>query len=130
MPKSANPEPLLEVENLKTYFKLDQGTVRAVDGASFTLHRGQTLGIVGESGSGKSVMSRSILRIVPPPGRIVEGALRYHRQTATGNRNPRLNRVGRARQDHPRHPRGRDFDGFSGAYDLAQPRPHHRQPNR
>mgnify|MGYP000553890763 CR=1 FL=1 len=76
--------PLLEVKNLKTHFKLDQGTVRAVDGASFTLHRGQTLGIVGESGSGKSVMSRSILRIVPPPGRIVEGELRYHRQTPTG----------------------------------------------
>ncbi|HUX88955.1 MAG TPA: ATP-binding cassette domain-containing protein, partial [Chloroflexota bacterium] len=63
--------PLLEVRDLKTHFPLDEGTVRAVDGVSFTIHRGRTLGIVGESGCGKSVTAQSILRIVPPPGRIV-----------------------------------------------------------
>ena len=63
---------LLEVENLKTYFYLEQGVVRAVDGVSFSLKRGETLGIVGESGCGKSVTARSILRLLPQPiGRIV-----------------------------------------------------------
>jgi oligopeptide/dipeptide ABC transporter ATP-binding protein len=72
--------PLLNVKNLKTYFHLDEGTVRAVDGVSFTLGRGRTLGVVGESGCGKSIMGRSILRIVSSPGRIVEGQLLYHKQ--------------------------------------------------
>jgi oligopeptide/dipeptide ABC transporter ATP-binding protein len=73
-------EPLLEVKNLKTHFFLDQGTVQAVDGVDFTVLRGQTVGIVGESGCGKSVMARSILRIVPPPGKIVEGQILFHQQ--------------------------------------------------
>ncbi len=72
-------QPLLEVKNLRTHFELEQGTVRAVDGASFTLYGGQTLGIVGESGCGKSVMSRSVLRIVPTPGRVVDGEIHYQR---------------------------------------------------
>ena len=70
---------LLEIKGLKTYFFLDEGTVRAVDGVDLQLRRGQTLGIVGESGCGKSVTARSILRIVPRPGRIVEGEIRLHR---------------------------------------------------
>ncbi len=72
-------EVLLEVRNLRTYFFLDEGTVKSVDGASFGIYRGQTLGVVGESGCGKSVTARSILRIVDPPGRIVEGEILYHR---------------------------------------------------
>jgi oligopeptide/dipeptide ABC transporter ATP-binding protein len=76
--------PILEVNNLKTHFKLEQGTVRAVDGASFKLYSGQTLGIVGESGCGKSVMSRSVLRIEPQPGEIVDGTIHYHRQMGDG----------------------------------------------
>jgi len=74
-----NSQLLLQVENLKTYFFLDEGTVRAVDGVDFEIKRGQTLGIVGESGCGKSVTARSILRIVPKPGRIVEGEITLHR---------------------------------------------------
>ncbi len=70
-------EPLLSVRDLKVHFFLDEGTVRAVDGASFDVHRGRTLGIVGESGCGKSVATRSILQIVDPPGRIVAGQMRY-----------------------------------------------------
>jgi peptide/nickel transport system ATP-binding protein len=74
-----NDELLLEVESLKTYYFLDEGTVRAVDGVDFAIKRGQTLGVVGESGCGKSVTARSVLRIVPKPGRIVEGQITFHR---------------------------------------------------
>jgi peptide/nickel transport system ATP-binding protein len=72
-------EPILSVRDLKTYFLADEGTVRAVDGTSFDLFPGQTLGIVGESGCGKSVTARSILRIVERPGRIIGGEIRMRR---------------------------------------------------
>ena len=72
--------PLLSVRNLKTHFPLDEGTVVAVDGASFDLYPGQTLGIVGESGCGKSVMARSILGILDRPGYIVEGEVLFRRR--------------------------------------------------
>ncbi len=68
-------KPLLSVRNLKTYFFQDEGTVKAVDGATFDVHPGKTLGIVGESGCGKSVTAQSILRIIEAPGRIVEGEI-------------------------------------------------------
>ena len=68
-------EPVLQVRDLQVHFLLDEGTVRAVDGVSFSVSPGKTLGIVGESGSGKSVLGQAILRIVPPPGRIVGGQI-------------------------------------------------------
>src|SRR4029078_13256788 len=68
-------KPLLSVRNLKTSFFQDEGTTKAVDGASFDVAPGKTLGIVGESGCGKSVTAQSILRIVYRPGRIVEGEI-------------------------------------------------------
>jgi oligopeptide transport system ATP-binding protein len=65
---------LLNVKNLRTYFDTEDGEVKAVDGISFKLQRGETLGIVGESGSGKSVTNLSIIRLIPePPGRLVAG---------------------------------------------------------
>jgi len=73
-----NNHLLLEVKNLKTHFFLDEGTVRALDGVDFAIRRGQTLGVVGESGCGKSVTARSILRIVPQPGRIIEGEIKLY----------------------------------------------------
>jgi len=72
-------EPILQVRDLSTYFFADEGIVRAVDGASFELYAGRTLGIVGESGCGKSVTARSILRIVERPGRIVGGEILLRR---------------------------------------------------
>lgn len=67
---------LLKVENLKTYFFTHEGTVKAVDGISFSINRGETLGLVGESGCGKSVTALSIMRLIPhPPGRIVSGEI-------------------------------------------------------
>ncbi len=69
---------LLEVKDLKTYFKTDAGVVKAVDGISFTLSEGETLGIVGESGSGKSVTNLSIMRLIQsPPGKIVGGEILF-----------------------------------------------------
>ena len=68
-------DPILQLKNLKTYFHTDQGIVRAVDGISLSLHERETLGIVGESGSGKSVTALSILRLIDPPGKIVEGEI-------------------------------------------------------
>ena len=67
-------EIILEVKDLQTYFVTRWGVVKAVDGVSFVLRKGETLGIVGESGSGKSVTTLSIVRLVPsPPGHIVGG---------------------------------------------------------
>lgn len=70
---------LLEVKNLVTEFKTDDGYVKAVNDVSFNLYRGETVGIVGESGSGKSVTSLSIMNLIPnPPGRIASGQIIYH----------------------------------------------------
>ena len=66
---SAQEEPLLCVKDLKTYFYTNKGTIRAVDGVSFSLRKGETLGIVGESGSGKTITSLSILGLVPCAGK-------------------------------------------------------------
>jgi peptide/nickel transport system ATP-binding protein len=79
-----NNNLLIEIKNLKTHFFLDEGVVRAVDGAGFSIARGKTLGVVGESGCGKSVTARSVMRIVPKPGRIVEGEILYHRGNGDG----------------------------------------------
>ena len=68
--------PLLSVESLRTQFATSAGVVRAVDGLSFAIDRGEVLGLVGESGCGKSVTSLSIMRLVPPPGAIVGGSIR------------------------------------------------------
>ncbi len=69
---------LLQVRNLKTYFYTDAGVIKAVDGISYHLQEGETLGLVGESGCGKSVSALSILRLIPnPPGRIVDGEVMF-----------------------------------------------------
>jgi len=70
-------EVILDVKNLKTYFFLASGVAKAVDGVSFQLHKGETLGVVGESGSGKSVMSKCVIRLLEKVGKIVDGEINF-----------------------------------------------------
>jgi peptide/nickel transport system ATP-binding protein len=71
--------PLIEIKNLKVNFVLDEGTVEAIKGVNLDIPSNRTLGIVGESGCGKSVLSQALLRIIPSPGKIVEGEILYHK---------------------------------------------------
>ncbi len=91
--------PLLAVRDLKTYFFQDDGLVKAVDGASFDVFPGRTLGIVGESGCGKSVTARSILRIVDRPGRIVGGQILLQRDGGTKTARRRDGKTARRLQE-------------------------------
>ncbi len=75
MARTDNKKPLLEVKNLKTYFFTEDGVVHAVDGVDFNVYPGEILGLVGESGCGKSVTSLSVMRLVSPPGKILEGEM-------------------------------------------------------
>lgn len=76
-------EKVLEIRNLRVYFYLTEGTVKAVDGVSFDIRRGEILGLVGESGCGKSVTAQSILRILPKSARIVSGEIVFSRNGKT-----------------------------------------------
>jgi oligopeptide/dipeptide ABC transporter ATP-binding protein len=75
--QSIRSENILEVKGLKTYFFTEAGVVKAVDGVDFTVKHGEVLGLVGESGCGKSVSSFSIMRLVSPPGKVVEGEILF-----------------------------------------------------
>jgi oligopeptide transport system ATP-binding protein len=85
IPKATARETILEVEGLRTQFVTDDGVVRAVDGVSFSLAKGEVLGIVGESGCGKSVTNLSILGLLPKPqGKIVGGSVRFQGRELVG----------------------------------------------
>ncbi|REJ35135.1 MAG: peptide ABC transporter ATP-binding protein [Bacillota bacterium] len=75
--RTINAEPILDVRNLRTHFFTDRGVVKAVDGVSFQLYPGETVGVVGESGCGKSMTAASIMRLVSHPGRIVGGEILF-----------------------------------------------------
>ena len=104
--------PILSIRNLEVQFAQDEGLVRAVDGASFDLHPGKTLGIVGESGCGKSVTARAVLQIVDHPGRIVGGEIWFDR--------PGLARLDIAQLD-PRSPEMREIRGKEIALIFQEP---------
>ena len=75
--RTINAEPILDVRNLRTHFFTHRGVVKAVDGVSFQLYPGETVGVVGESGCGKSMTAASIMRLVSHPGRIVGGEILF-----------------------------------------------------
>lgn len=121
-PNGRAPEDdiLLEVKDLKVYFSMREGVTRAVDGISYTLHRGETLGIVGESGCGKSVTAQSILRIVPSPGQIAGGQILYHRRRTDANGRVTTDVIDLAKLD----PEGSEIRGIRGneiAYIFQEP---------
>jgi peptide/nickel transport system ATP-binding protein/oligopeptide transport system ATP-binding protein len=76
-------QTVLDIKDLKTYFFLERSTVRALDGVNLSLQGGRTLGLVGESGCGKSQMAMSIMRLIPSPGRIVNGEINLTRRDGT-----------------------------------------------
>jgi oligopeptide/dipeptide ABC transporter ATP-binding protein len=78
-------QPLLSVRDLQVHFMMDEGVVKAVDGVSFDVYAGQVFGIVGESGCGKSVTMKAMLRIVEPPGKIVQGEILLNCKTKNGD---------------------------------------------
>jgi ABC-type dipeptide/oligopeptide/nickel transport system ATPase component len=80
-PQTQDKRPVLDIQNLKTYFFLEKATVRALDGVNLKLLPGATLGVVGESGCGKSIMAMSVMRLIPePPGKIIEGSILLRRK--------------------------------------------------
>jgi peptide/nickel transport system ATP-binding protein len=108
--------PILEVKNLRVHFFLDEGVVRAVDDVSFSVEEGKTIGIVGESGSGKSVIGQSILRIVPQPGKIVEGEILLKEENGD-NSSGFIDLV----KLHPRSSEVRDLRGSDVAMIFQEP---------
>jgi len=87
-------EPVLEIENLKVWFASRDGIVRAVDGVSYSLHAGETLGVVGESGCGKSVTAMSVLRLLPsPPAVVAGGEIRYRGTNLLAVDEPRMRSI-------------------------------------
>src|SRR6476469_3158872 len=84
---------LLEVRNLQTHFPTREGLVRAVDGVSFHLDRGELLGLVGESGCGKSMTALSIMRLIAPPGKITAGEILFEGQSLLQLSNTEMRRV-------------------------------------
>ncbi|MEY2643094.1 MAG: Oligopeptide transport protein superfamily, ATP-binding protein, partial [Actinomycetota bacterium] len=88
VPDRNEVEPLIETVELRTHFRTPRGIARAVDGVTLQIRRGQSLGVVGESGSGKTVLSRSIMGLLPRNGVIREGSVRYGGEEI-GNRTPK-----------------------------------------
>ncbi|MEZ5421892.1 MAG: ABC transporter ATP-binding protein [Pyrinomonadaceae bacterium] len=85
--------PLLEITDLKTHFPTRAGLVRAVDGVSFSLGRGELLGLVGESGCGKSITALSVMQLIAPPGKVVGGSIRFAGEELTTASPERLREI-------------------------------------
>ena len=112
---------LLRIEGLQTHFFTEAGTVRAVDGVSLTVRKGETLGIVGESGCGKSVTALSVLRLIPtPPGKIVGGNIYLEGRDL----------LQAARERDAEGAGGDHLHDLPGAHDVPEPGLHRRRPDR
>ena len=111
--QAAATAPLLEVRDLHVQFETSRGTVRAVDGISYTVNRGEIVAIVGESGCGKSVSSLAIMRLLAKTGRVTQGSILFDGRDLLD-----ALRRGDARDPRPRH-----LDDLPGADDLAQSGP-------
>jgi oligopeptide/dipeptide ABC transporter ATP-binding protein len=85
--------PLLEISDLRTYVRQRDGDVRAVDGVTLSIGHGQTVGLVGESGCGKSMTAMSVLKLLPPGGRIVSGVVQFDGVDLVGLREPQMRRI-------------------------------------
>ncbi len=119
--QAGHPDLLLEVKGLQTHFFLEEGVVKAVDGVDFQLERGKTLAIVGESGCGKSVMARTILQIVPNPGRIVGGEILFHRQHPAKDGRSTTAEVLNITAMNSNSPEMRDFRGKEASMIFQEP---------
>jgi peptide/nickel transport system ATP-binding protein len=86
-------QPVLSIKDLKTHFFTRAGVVKSVDGISFDVHRGSVMGLVGESGSGKSVTGFSIMGLIDPPGRIVEGSIKLNGRELVGLEEPSMRAI-------------------------------------
>ena len=112
-------EAVLDISDLRTYFHTDEGVVRAVDGVSFRVELGHTLGIVGESGSGKSVTSLSVMRLLASSAQIESGKIALLGKDLVGLPEPQMRDIRGKRCQHD----------LSRADDLAQPGVHRRRPS-
>ena len=110
---------LLTIEGLRTAFRTQNGEIAAVDGVDLSVAKGRTLGIVGESGCGKSILSLSVMRLVPPPGRIAAGRISFDGRNLLDLSAGRDART--ARQPHR--------DDLPGADDQPEPGVHRRRPD-
>ena len=108
---------LLEVKDLKTHFRTDDGIVKAVDGVSFSVEKGKTLGIVGESGCGKSVTCLSIMGLNPRRNTLSTGEAIWKGE----------NLLTMSQRRAAGHPRQRDRDDLPGSDDVAEPGAHDRE---
>ena len=106
----AGNEVIVEMKDLKTYFYLMEGVVRAVDGVDLAVKRGRTLGIVGESGCGKSITSLSLMQLVPHPGKIVGGEILFYRSLAENGHGSMTDVVNITQLD----PKGREIRSIRG----------------
>ena len=110
-------ESLLTVQGLKTWFHTDDGILKAVDGVDFSVPACSTLGLIGESGCGKSVTARSILGIVPRPGRIEAGTITFQSQEQGS---VELTAMDPIRSGHPFHPGTGDHHDFPGTDEFPE----------
>ena len=111
-----DPANVVEFEDLHTYFFTDIGTVKAVDGVSFEIPKGKTVGVVGESGCGKSVTALSLMQLVQrPQGQTVEGAIRFD----AGDKVYDIAKT--PTECDGNHPRRKDIHDFPGTHDEPQP---------